>query len=124
MLKMASSGAIAWPPRDWSDLSGRSILVTGASSGIGRSTAVALAAHGADVVLLARRRAALESVRDEINDCAQRDAKIIAADVTDIRELAGHIEGLPRLHGAVNNAGHNIPQPLEDITPGHFRYSV
>ncbi len=49
------------------DLSGRTALVTGASSGFGRHFALVLARHGADVLVAARRLDALEQVVDEIN---------------------------------------------------------
>lgn len=50
------------------DLAGRVAVVTGASSGMGRASAVLLASRGAKVALLARRKSELESLAAEIRD--------------------------------------------------------
>jgi len=86
-------------------LNGKSVLVTGASSGLGKHFAGLLARHGAEVVLAARRRGALESVAAEI----ERDggiAHVIELDVTDSDAVEAAIGSLPRaVDVLVNNAG-------------------
>jgi NAD(P)-dependent dehydrogenase (short-subunit alcohol dehydrogenase family) len=64
------------------DLSGRTVLVTGASSGIGRHGALSLAACGANLVLCARRVALLDGVRAEIEALGAK-AIVVSMDVTD-----------------------------------------
>lgn len=64
------------------DLTGRVIVITGASSGIGAATAVACARAGMDVVLTARRAERLRRVADEINRIGGQ-AEIVVGDVTD-----------------------------------------
>ena len=63
------------------DLTGRNAFVTGASRGIGRSIAVALAASGADVALVARSEAGLADTAADITALG-RKAVVIPADVT------------------------------------------
>ncbi len=58
-------------------------LVTGASSGLGSEYARQLAARGADLVLVARDRAALERVADECRAEAGVDVEVLVADLTD-----------------------------------------
>jgi NAD(P)-dependent dehydrogenase (short-subunit alcohol dehydrogenase family) len=113
----APIGALASTPRRWSDLSGLCVLITGASSGIGRATAVALAACGADLVLLARSKSALEQVHAEVLPARVRT---IAADLNDTRVTRELIAGLPRLDALVNNAGQNIPQSFHDVDERSF----
>ncbi|MCA3847818.1 MAG: SDR family NAD(P)-dependent oxidoreductase, partial [Burkholderia sp.] len=70
-------------------LAGRIALVTGASSGIGRASAIELARRGAKVVVSARRKTELDRLVDEIAT-AGGDAKAFAADVAnedDLRKL-------------------------------------
>ena len=64
------------------DLSGRRVLVTGASSGVGAAAAVAFARRGCDVALLARSRPGLEVVAERVRACGVR-ALVLEADVAD-----------------------------------------
>jgi len=90
----------------------RSVLVTGASSGIGRATAVAVAAAGARDGLGARRRPQLEEVASEIA-AAGGHAVVVPADVTDRAAVADCFAAVAQDHGGVdivvNNAGVLIP---------------
>src|SRR5690349_16507832 len=101
------------------DLSGRTALVTGGSSGIGRAMAEALAGAGAHVLLAARRRDALEltvramtvagwSASAEPLDVADRAS--IAALLARLRNTQRHVDIL------VNAAGVNHRAPLETLT--------
>jgi 2-deoxy-D-gluconate 3-dehydrogenase len=87
------------------NLAGRTALVTGASRGIGRAIAVALAAEGATVALSGRDIAALEETR------AQAGGVVLPADVTDPDAVTALVEDaigeLGHLDIVVNNAGGN-----------------
>lgn len=102
------------------DLTGRRILVTGASSGIGAATARALDAAGARVALLARSTGQLEAVAA---DCT--DAHVAAADVTHPDTLAPAVsaaaDDLGGLDGLVNAAGVAFPGGVTDGDPDHWR---
>ena len=68
-------------------LAGRRAAVTGASGDIGRAIALALAAAGADVALLARRRERLETLAAEMRALG-RQAAVVPVDVTDAEAVA------------------------------------
>jgi NAD(P)-dependent dehydrogenase (short-subunit alcohol dehydrogenase family) len=89
------------------DLTGRVALVTGASSGIGRATAIRLAREGADVALVGRRENRLQDVAERISAEASRDALPIVADVTSEadRVVASTVERFGAIHILVNAAG-------------------
>jgi NAD(P)-dependent dehydrogenase (short-subunit alcohol dehydrogenase family) len=85
-------------------LDGKRALVTGASSGIGLGAAVALAEAGAEVVLVARRFAELEAVRDAIRAAGGR-AEALSLDITDIATTAEVLAARGPFDVLVNSAG-------------------
>jgi NAD(P)-dependent dehydrogenase (short-subunit alcohol dehydrogenase family) len=97
------------------------VLVTGASSGIGRATAVAFAAAGARVALVARRRALLEAVAAE----AGGRTLPVPADVTDRGQVEAAFDRVTATWGrvdvVVNNAGVLVPGTVLDLAPADLQ---
>lgn len=96
-------------------LAGRRVLVTGASSGIGRAGALLLARHGARVIAVARRERELLLVCEEIVDSGG-DATPRACDLTSSDEVDELVRWVIRDRGGidvvVNNAGRSIRRPV------------
>lgn len=95
-------------------LDGKIALVTGAGRGIGRAVALALAASGAELVLVSRTRIELDEVAAEIAGQGGR-ARALLLDVTDSPALRAAFAGLGRLDILINNAGLNRPQPFLEV---------
>jgi gluconate 5-dehydrogenase len=108
---------------DLFSLQGRVALVTGASSGIGRAMAEALAGAGASVVLVGRHTAALAEVERTIASSGGRCASI-SADLADREEVVDGSERSVAIFGEpdilVNAAGVNLRPPLDSLTMGEW----
>ena len=108
-------------------LTGSVALVTGASSGIGEATALALAAEGAAVAVVARRRDRLEDLAGRIELDGGR-VLVVEADVTDERQAAESVQRtvdeLGRLDVLVNNAGVMLLGPAVDAPLGEWQRMV
>lgn len=88
-------------------LAGQRVLLTGAAGGIGRGLALGLAAHGADLVLAGRTRAALDEVAEELR-ATGASATVETVDIEDrasCAEMARRIEATGPITVLVNNAG-------------------
>ncbi|MEU8522970.1 SDR family oxidoreductase [Streptomyces sp. NPDC048577] len=100
-------------------LTGRTALVTGGSSGIGKAVARALARAGAKVVIVARREAELKAAVDELTE-AGATAAWVSGDlgtrtgVRDAAEEAAAVYGEPDI--LVNSAGINLRPPLSELS--------
>lgn len=104
-----------WTPDDIPDQTGRTALVTGASSGIGLETARVLAARGARVILAGRDQSRLEdaarAVRGASPRAQVRTLLLDLADLASVAAAAGEIAGSETVDLLINNAGvMNLPQ--------------
>ena len=100
-----------------SKVAGKTIVLTGASSGIGASGAKQLAAAGANLVLLARREDALAEVAEQIRSAGGR-ASVLAVDISHADAVRAAAEQLRTEHGhidvLINNAGKSIRRPITE----------
>ena len=102
---------------------GKTIIVTGGGSGIGRCTAHELAALGANVVIIGRKQEKLDQVIAEISE----DGGTVSGWSLDIRDeaavqatVAEIVDQFGEIHGLVNNAGGQFPAPMETISKKGF----
>ena len=90
-------------------LAGQRILITGASSGIGRAMAIELAAEGAHLALVARRQALLEQLAEELARSGHERPAVLVADLSErgaaTKVAAQAIERLGGVDILINNAG-------------------
>lgn len=105
------------------DMSGKSVLITGASRGIGAATARAFAGAGARLVLMARDRDALEDLARDL------DAVAHAGDVANFADMAAAVAAAEGRHGKldvlINNAGVIAPiAPLAESDPAEWARAI
>ncbi|WP_460045624.1 SDR family oxidoreductase [Pseudomonas sp. S2_H01] len=95
------------------DFSGQRVLVTGASSGIGREVAQQLLSAGAGVYAMGRDAAALDTL-------AGQGCKVLRVDMADQVQLASILAQLPVMHGLVNCAGISILEAATEVSASAF----
>jgi NAD(P)-dependent dehydrogenase (short-subunit alcohol dehydrogenase family) len=108
-----TSAGYRWRKRRWKPLAitlrARTVVVTGATSGLGRAAALQLAELGARLILVGRDRDKAEGTRATIVAATgNRDVAVELADLSllaDVRKLAQRLLAVPRIHVLVNNAG-------------------
>ena len=107
-----------------SPLSGRTAIVTGASSGIGRAVAETLGGAGAHVLLAGRTTAAMEESKKRIEEAGGK-ASVASVDVRDVEQVRGLVDQAVRETGRldimVNNAGVSYPAPILEGDPEEWR---
>ena len=105
-------------------LSGKTAVVTGASSGIGRAIAEKLGASGAHVYLAGRTASAMDDSKARI-EAAGGKATPVVADLRDVAQVQGLVERASadtgRLDIMVNNAGLSYPSPIIEADPEEWR---
>ncbi|MEU7099606.1 SDR family oxidoreductase [Streptomyces longwoodensis] len=110
-----------WTPKD---TTGRVVVVTGASGGVGRATARAFAARGDRVALLARGREGLAAAAEDVRR-AGGEALVVPVDTADAQAIEDAarqvVDAFGRIDVWVNNAFTGIFAPFTEITPEEFR---
>jgi NAD(P)-dependent dehydrogenase (short-subunit alcohol dehydrogenase family) len=105
-------------------LAGKSALITGASKGLGKAMALALAQAGAQVALVARDEAKLEATATEVRQC-NGIAHVFRTDVTDeaqVKELEARVlERVGKIQILINNAGVNNRKSITEFTLAEWR---
>mmetsp|Transcript_678 Transcript_678/g.1217 ORF Transcript_678/g.1217 Transcript_678/m.1217 type:complete len:330 (+) Transcript_678:106-1095(+) len=110
------------------DLSGKHVLITGGSSGIGEACAIKCVALGAKVTLLARTALPLEEARKRVlaSDVRTREMQVtcVSADVTDAAQMKAAVEKAEVMQGEVDmlicSAGITLPKKFTDIETADF----
>ena len=104
-------------------LSGKTVVVTGGSKGIGLACARVFLAEGARVAITSRMQANLDRARGEVGEVLA-----VAADLTDADAAAQMVDQVERELGEidilVNSAGAARRTPPEELTPGHWRAAM
>src|SRR4051812_24865189 len=102
----------------------RTVVITGASAGVGRATAVAFARRGDRVALLARGRDGLEGARRDVL-AAGGQALVLPTDVGHSEEVEQAATAVERAWGGidvwVNNAMVSVFSPVTEMTPEEYR---
>jgi NAD(P)-dependent dehydrogenase (short-subunit alcohol dehydrogenase family) len=90
------------------NLKNKTALITGATKGIGRSTAIAMHQVGASIIAIGRNTNDLNTLKKKLKN----RIKCIECDVNDYEKISKIIKNLKRIDVLVNNAGTNLPEPF------------
>lgn len=99
-------------------LEGKNVLVTGASSGIGRSTAIECSKMGAKVIVTARNE---ERLKETLMQLEGEGHQMILADLSSNDDIDALVSQLPELDGVVHNAGFTKMRPILQIDEQVFK---
>jgi uncharacterized protein len=110
------------------DYRGTTVLITGASSGLGAEFAAQLAARGADLILVARRADRLEALKTDLEARYGVTATVLAADLSApgaASDLASRVKKLQLpVHSLINNAGFGSHNRFEDENADNIHQEV
>lgn len=93
-------------------LKGKTILITGASSGIGKSAAIECSKMGANVIITARNGTKLSQLMNELEGNSHR---MVLCDLSNEADIDKMVEELPEVQGLINNAGYTKILPVQFI---------
>lgn len=102
-------------------LENKTILITGASSGIGRAAAIECSKLGAKVIITARNKERLE---ETLSLMCGEGHEIRVCDLNDSQALVDMITSLPELQGVINNAGYTTFQPVQFIDEETYKNMI
>ena len=105
------------------DLKGKTALVTGAGTGLGKACAIALAEAGAKVIIISRTKSDLLKV-DKIIKKTKGSSKSFVCDVTDITSFKIILKKINKLDILVNNAGTNRPEHFIKVKKEDMEYLI
>lgn len=100
----------------------RTILVTGASSGIGAETAVECSRLGATLIITGRNEERLRDTFSRLDSSFSQNHQLVLSDLTDESSVTALVEAIAPVDGLVSNAGVNRVKPLSFIKPEDFDY--
>lgn len=102
-------------------LKNKNILITGASSGIGRQCAITFSQLGANVILIARNK---ERLKDTFNKLEKGNHLIISQDITEYDKLEeivnAAVDKIGKISGFVHSAGIEMTLPLRNMQPSYY----
>ncbi len=102
------------------DFKNKHIVVTGASSGIGRQTAVQLAGFGARITAIARREKELNDLIIELNEINGLTHQAFSVDLSEESTIRDLVSGIEQCDGVVHSAGIVYPLPVKFVKQKHL----
>lgn len=103
-------------------LDGKNVVVTGASSGIGREIALSVARMGGKIIAIGRNESRLSQVLSELKSISQRDHQVVCGDLTRPDDLSLIIKSMDQpVQGVVHAAGISRLAPVRQMTLAHLR---
>lgn len=103
-------------------LEGKTILITGSSSGIGAETAIECSKLGATVIITGRNEERLVSVLSKLDDSFSQKHQYVIADLSSEEGITSLVEAIGAIDGLVNNAGVNRVKPIVFIKPEDMEF--